>query len=187
VEVTENQRARLVDAAAAVDARRYRETLGAFPTGVTVVTTTLEGVPHGITVSAFNALSLDPPLVLVCLATVSRGAALVARTGVLTVNVLSADQEQVSRRFADLRREPGAGAFAGLAVAEGRTGCPVLLGAVAHLDCRVSAVHVGGDHVIVVAEVVHLAGDPTRRPLVHQGGRYRYLAEPGVPDLQRAM
>jgi flavin reductase (DIM6/NTAB) family NADH-FMN oxidoreductase RutF len=170
-----------------LDARRFRDTLGAFASGVTVVTTpTADGGAHGMTVSAFSSLSLDPPLVLVCVSTGSRGRALLERSGAFTVNVLSSRQAHLSRLFADRRRPSGARAFDGVGVRTGSTGCPVLLGCAAHLDCRVAETVVAGDHTIVVGRVVELGEDPCAVPLLVHRGRYRALEEE-LPVLRPAV
>jgi flavin reductase (DIM6/NTAB) family NADH-FMN oxidoreductase RutF len=172
-----------------LDARRFRDALGAFASGVTVVTTPVDGGgAHGMTVSAFSSLSLDPPLVLVCVSSGSRGRALLQRSGAFTVNVLSSSQSHLSRRFADRDRPSGAGAFDGVAVRTGSTGCPVLLGSAAHLDCRVTELLEGGDHTIVVGRVVELGHDPSAAPLLVHRGRYRALEdEPALrPAVRRA-
>jgi 3-hydroxy-9,10-secoandrosta-1,3,5(10)-triene-9,17-dione monooxygenase reductase component len=165
---------------AAQAARRFRDVLGAFASGVTVVTTSGDRVPaHGTTVSAFASLSLDPPLVLVCLSSTSRARALLEQAGAFTVNVLSAGQAGLSRRFAAADRPSGEALFDGVLVRAGATGCPVLVGAAAHVDCRVVVLHEGGDHVVVVGEVVGVAHDEEQLPLLVHRGRYRLLgAEP---------
>lgn len=162
-------------APAQVDARQFRDTLGVFASGVTVVTTTGDtpDEAYGMTVSAFSSVSLDPALVLVCVSSAGRGSALLSRSGVFTVNVLAAGQAHLSGRFADPARPTGARAFEGVAARTGRTGCPVLLGSAAHLDCRVVDSHRAGDHTIVVGEVLELGTHPSAVPLLVSRGRYR--------------
>lgn len=160
----------------AVDPARFRTAMGAFATGVTVVTVrTPDGELYGMTVNAFTSVSLDPPLVLVCLAAPGRGQELIARAGVFSVNVLAESQQDVSRWFAGRRRPDDASMFDGIAVGTGVTGCPVLVEAAASLDCRVDRVVAAGDHVIVIGEVAALRHVPEVEPLVFHNGGYRSL------------
>ncbi len=159
----------------------FREALGAFASGVTVVTTTWRQVSHGMTVSAFCSLSLDPPLVLVCLAGSSRGRELIVHSGVFSVNVLAADQAHLSALFARRDRPRGRDAFDGLDVRAGSTGCPVLTGAVAHVDCLVRDLHDGGDHTIVVGSVVSAGSRRQAAPLLyHRSGYHRLDPTPAM-------
>lgn len=177
--MTEPVRQERDDAAQA--ARQFRDVLGAFASGVTVVTTSGSGVPpHGTTVSAFASLSLDPPLVVVCLSSGSRARALLEQSGAFTVNVLAAEQAGLSRRFAAADRPSGEALFDGVLVRAGATGCPVLVGAAAHVDCRLVEVHEAGDHVVVIGEVAGSAHDERLAPLLVHRGRYRLLG--GEPD-----
>lgn len=150
---------------------RFRGVLGAFPTGVALITASGAGGPVGMAVSSFMSLSLDPPLVLFCAALSSGTWPLVEATGAFAVNVLGEDAADVCLRFA--RR--GVDRFAGSGYRLGATGAPVLSGVAAHLDCRIEAVHPGGDHAIVVGRVVHLAADDNVRPLIFHAGDYRAL------------
>jgi len=156
----------------------FRDALGAFATGVTVVTTTWEQESHGMTVSAFTSLSLEPPLVIVCLASRSRGCHLIARSGVFAVNVLAAGQANLSARFANRDRPRGSDAFSGVETAPGATGCPVLRGAAAHVDCAVQELHAGGDHTIVIGSVLAAGLRPQAAPLLYHRSSYRRLGRP---------
>ena len=161
-----------------VDPARFRTAMGAFATGVTVVTVrSPDGELYGMTVNAFSSVSLAPPLVLVCLGAPGRGQELVERAGVFSVNVLAESQQDVSRWFAGRRRPDDARMFDGIAVGTGATGCPVLLEAAASYDCRVDRVVAAGDHVIVIGEVAALRHAPEVQPLVFHDGGYRGLAE----------
>lgn len=151
----------------------FRSALGAFASGVTVVTAKGEGGrPAGVTVSAFSSLSLEPPLVLFCLD--KRTAALDAFVAGshFVVNVLAEDQSAVANGFAS----PEPDRFAGVNVTLGTSGCPVLSGAAATLECRRTAVHDGGDHLIIVGEVERAAHDATKTPLLYGRGRYGRFA-----------
>ena len=159
-----------------VDASSFRRALGQFASGVTVVTTRdASGQRLGLTVSAFSSVSLEPPLVLVCIDHRSEANRGVRESGWFAVSVLAEGQEDVSRRFAQL----SASKLEGFAFLEGGHGLPLVPGAIAHLECRVRAFHDEGDHSVWVGEVSRVAGEPGP-PLLHYAGRYRRLA-PG-PD-----
>jgi flavin reductase len=152
----------------------FRRTLRTCATGVTVVTSSdAAGASCGVTVSAFTSVSLDPPLVLVCLNRASSAARTIDANGVFAVNVLSADQESLVRRFASPGRPRGTRAFDGVAHSIGATGSPILDGVTCWLDCRLGDIHVAGDHVIVIGEVLDFAGEAGRDPLVFHAGHYR--------------
>lgn len=159
-----------------VDPADFRSAMGAFATGVTVVTVrSPDGELYGMTVNAFSSVSLAPPLVLVCLAGSGRGQELIARAGVFGVNVLAESQQELSRWFASRHRPDDASMFDGIAVEPGATGCPVLLAAAASFDCRVHRVVEAGDHVIVIGQVAALRRRPELGPLVFHAGGYRSL------------
>jgi flavin reductase (DIM6/NTAB) family NADH-FMN oxidoreductase RutF len=154
-----------------VGPREFREAIGQFAAGVTVVTTRdAAGRPLGLTVTAFSAVSLEPPLVLVCVDNRSEAHLGFRESGLFAVSVLAEDQQAMSRRFA----AGGAAKFAGLELIPGQSGVLLVPGALAHVECRVVATHPGGDHTIYVGEVVALAASPGL-PLVHQGSIYRRL------------
>jgi flavin reductase (DIM6/NTAB) family NADH-FMN oxidoreductase RutF len=143
-----------------------QDAVSSFPSGVTVVTTAADGEPYGMTVSAFTALSQAPPLVLVCVASGSRGIDLLARSGAFCVNVLAASQGPLARRFASRRRPRGAAMFDGIPHRTGVTGSPVLLGTVSHLECELHRLDAGGDHTVVLGRVLRAATVPDEQPLV---------------------
>lgn len=157
--------------------RELRDALSAFATGVTVITT--QGTDHlyGMTANAFSSVSLDPPLVLVCVKGATEGSHMIERNGVFAVNVLGSEQESISRYFASRDRPRGQDAFKEISHRRGLTGSPILDGAAAFLDCRLAAAHVAGDHVIFIGEVNALGVDPGMRPLLFHHGRYRHLSE----------
>ena len=134
-----------------MDSSEYRRVLGHFATGVTVITTCdAAGHPAGLTANAFAAVSLDPPLVLVCVDRHAETHGLIARAGHFAVNVLADSQETLARRFAEKDRERR---FEGVAWRTEATGAPVLAHVLAWIDCRVHARTDGGDHTIFVGEV----------------------------------
>jgi flavin reductase (DIM6/NTAB) family NADH-FMN oxidoreductase RutF len=167
-----------------IDAQQFRRAMGAFPTGVSVVTTAVDDELYGMTVNSLTSLSLDPMLVLICVRNSGRGRQLLEESAVFSINVLAADQEQLSRTFADSNRPTGPNAFEGIPFGWGATGCPVLLGAAAHLDCLITQVHSGGDHLIVIGEVLGLGARRDREPLVFCNGSYRTLTEAAEPVRQ---
>jgi len=160
--------------------KEFRSAVGAFATGVTVVTTRGEEHAYGMTANAFSSVSLDPPLVLVCVMTPSEGAQHISSNGCFAVNVLAADQEPISGYFASRDRPRGQDAFRDIPHRQGATGSPLIEGAAAILDCRLHADHEAGDHRIFIGEVLELELDPQHLPLVFHGGKYRLLeAAPG--------
>jgi flavin reductase (DIM6/NTAB) family NADH-FMN oxidoreductase RutF len=154
-----------------IDAATFRSVMGAVPTGVTVLTIVdRAGSDHGMTVGAFCSLSLSPPLVLACIGDDATIATEMREATNFGISVLAQDQAALSRRFAD--RE-GRG-FGGVAHVRGPLGTILLDGAVAQMECRVTARHRGGDHTIVVGEIMHaVANEGT--PLVHHRGAYARL------------
>ncbi|MFN8598633.1 MAG: flavin reductase family protein [Anaerolineae bacterium] len=154
-----------------------RKLRGLFACGVTVVTTRHKGALHGVTVSAFSSVSLDPPLVLICLATESTARDLITESGVFAVNILSDDQEFLSERFA--ARAPIVNTkFDGVPYDTAITGSPILPESVAWYDCRVEATHDGGDHVLFVGRVQAIGfGDAQRQPLLYFANRYAHLRD----------
>ena len=168
--------------ASTADVSAFREAMGSFPTGVTVVTMASEdGTMHGMTVNSFSSVSLDPMLVLVCLNQASRGAGLIERAGVFVVNVLSAGQEDVSRWFANRHRPAGSTMFDGVPFEPGVTGCPVLVEATASFECRMRQSHRAGDHLIMLGEVVALTHRPQLKPLIFHAGTYKSLEHESWP------
>jgi flavin reductase (DIM6/NTAB) family NADH-FMN oxidoreductase RutF len=155
---------------APIDTRELRHTFGTFATGVTVVTTrTPDGVPHGATVNAFTAVSLEPPLAQVTL-TRSSKAAQYLDGAPFAINILSAAQRDVALHFAGKPMDGGPDwALDG--------GVPVLCGNAGTLECRPWNVYDGGDHLIVIGEVVSLEYDRTAEPLVFYGGKFRAMGE----------
>lgn len=156
----------------AIDAPEFRRILGHWVTGVAVVAARQgPGPPCGLTANAVASLSLDPPLVLVCIDHGADSHDCIRAAGAFSVNVLDAEQERLARRFAEL--ETG-DKFEGVAYRVGATGSPVLEDALAWVDCRIRESHDGGDHTIFIGEVV--AGDAREgSPLVfYRGGYGRY-------------
>jgi flavin reductase (DIM6/NTAB) family NADH-FMN oxidoreductase RutF len=158
-----------------VDDTSFRLALTQFATGVTVVLTRdAAGGPAGLTVSAFTSVSLEPPLVLICVDVRSDAHDPLAASGIFGVSVLSETQEDISRRFAWRGPEK----FEGFVLEHGETGALLVPGALAHLECAVVGAHRGGDHTIFVGEVRVIRVSPGR-PLLYNRGGYRRLAAEG--------
>jgi flavin reductase (DIM6/NTAB) family NADH-FMN oxidoreductase RutF len=156
----------------AFNSAEFRSTVGAFATGVTVITTHGEGATYGMTANSFSSVSLDPPLVLVCVNSGTTGAETIERNGVFAVNVLGAHQEAISRFFSSRDRPIGRASFNDVPHFDLVTGSPILKGAAAYMDCWVAAQHVAGDHEIFIGEVVALGADADVQPLLFHGGKY---------------
>lgn len=155
-----------------VDPAAYRHVMSRLPTGVCIVTTVEDGARHGMTVNALTSVSLDPVLMLFCC---ERDASLhdpVLRSGVWAVSVLTAGQADVSRWFAT-KEHRGEDRFAGWELQPGaRTGAPLLCDALAWFECRTWATYDGGDHTIVVGEVLDLTVHRDTTPLLYFRGGY---------------
>jgi flavin reductase len=144
---------------------------------VTVVTTRGEDHLYGMTASSFTSVSLDPPLVLVCVITESVGAEMIRKNGIFAINILGDNQEPISRYFASRDRPKGRDAFREIAHGAEVTGAPIIDGAAGFLDCRLHAAHEAGDHLIFIGEVLALGSDPDVRPLLFHQSRYRFVTD----------
>lgn len=133
-----------------LDQARFREVLGHFATGITIVTALEEGVPVGFTCQSFAALSMDPPMVLLAPARSSTSWPRIAAAGAFCVNILEEHQEALCRAFA----VSGGDKFDGVGWKEGLTGAPVLEGSLAVVECRIGQIFDGGDHELVTGHVV---------------------------------
>ncbi len=160
-----------------IDPRAFRNALGSFVTGVTIVTTCdAAGRYVGLTANSFNSVSLDPPMILWSLALNSAALDAFRTAEWWAVHILSSDQEDMSSRFA--RR--GEDKFAGLPITAGPGGIPLLDGAAARFICRTAFEYEGGDHAIFVGAVIEF-DQATRAPLVYHQGRYgRVLPDMGT-------
>ena len=155
----------------AIDPDEFREVLGRFASGVTVLTVRdAEGHDHGMTVSAFCSASLDPPLVVACIDHAADMHGVLRKAAHFGVNVLAEGQEALSRRFAELP----SGRFDGLGYTRSERGLVLLDDALAHLECRTVARHEAGDHTIHVGEV-EWADSRQGRPLLYYRGGYAQL------------
>lgn len=156
------------------DAKQFRQALGAFTTGVTIVTTRgPDGLDYGLTANSFNSVSIDPPMVLWSINKDSSSAHAFTEGSHFAVHILATDQEPLSNRFA----KSGSDKFAGLDLQRGPSEVPLLDGCSARFQCKTTYQYEGGDHIILVGEV--LAFDRfDASPLVFHGGGYRRLVPP---------
>ena len=150
-----------------VDSARFRQLLGYFATGVTVVTTIApSGHPVGMTVNSLASVSLQPPLVLMCIDRQAEAHDVLLEAREFVVNLLADDQEALSRRFADKHENR----FDGVGYHTSPRGLIVLEGVLAHFECRYYANYPGGDHTIILGEVVGGQTGPGRPLLFYRGG-----------------
>ena len=133
-----------------IDEARFRQAMGYFASGVTVVTTEHEGRQYGVTVSSFTSLSLQPKLVLICLDQSNNTQHAIQAAGGFVVNILDKGQEHLSRRFSSREEDK----FTGVAWHAGHLALPVLEGVLAVVECRLANTLPGGDHTIFVGEVI---------------------------------
>lgn len=154
------------------DARTFRDALGCFATGVTIITAMgADGLPIGLTANSFTSVSLDPPLLLVCVANNANSAAVLETAERFAVNVLQIGQQLTSNRFAG----KGEDRFAETSWEVGEFGTPMIIGSLASFECDRQALHEGGDHFILVGHVLRAQFEPRRDPLLYFRGKYRRL------------
>jgi 3-hydroxy-9,10-secoandrosta-1,3,5(10)-triene-9,17-dione monooxygenase reductase component len=157
-----------------IDTRGFRQTVGQFATGVTVIAAEIEGTVHALTANSFTSLSLDPPLVLFCVGKNTKTGQLIRVGARFCVNVLHEGQRDLSTYFAGAWKHEAPPAFEFVTWHDS----PRLEGSAAALSCGVEAIHEGGDHWIVVGRVsaIHRREDGVP-PLLFHGGRYVSLAQ----------
>jgi flavin reductase (DIM6/NTAB) family NADH-FMN oxidoreductase RutF len=150
------------------DSRSLRDALGEFATGVAVVTArTADGRPVGVTINSFASVSLEPPLVLWSLGLQSPSLAVFEACSHYAVNILAADQVELSQRFSQSQNDR----FAGIDTIVGAGGTPILPGCSAWFECRNEMRYPGGDHIILVGYVENFSRQE-KRPLIFHGGQY---------------
>jgi flavin reductase (DIM6/NTAB) family NADH-FMN oxidoreductase RutF len=160
--------------------REYRDSVGMFTTGITVLTAASERFGHGMTANAFASVSLDPLLVLVCVVKDAMMHKVLDEVGCFAVSILAGDQEDLARYFSDPGRPAGMAQFLPVAWHPGPvTGAPLLDGALAWLEGDVEAAHDGGDHTVFLGRVRSVDKAPgDGDPLLYFGGHYRRLENP---------
>lgn len=158
-----------------IDQKEFRNALGQFPTGVAIVTATVEGQRLGATISSFNSVSLAPPLVLFSLVRGSLGFSQWTAADAFCIAVLGESQRELSNRFAN----GGTDKWAGIEPVLGENGVPMVPGAVAYFECEPYGIHDGGDHEIFVCRVTRFSVSPkTESSLIFFSGKYRQLSDP---------
>lgn len=156
-----------------IDPQLFKETMAQWASGVTVLTSSYEGQPVGITASSFASVSLEPPRVLVCVAKRLHTHSVIERSGVFAVNILAADQVEWGMRFAGLLPELE-DRFAGIPWTTAVTASPILPGVLGWLDCRLDFAYDGGDHTIFVGQV-EAAQAGAGAPLLYFSRQWRQL------------
>ena len=161
-----------------IDSKFFRHVMRKFATGVTILTVRDGNSLHGMTANAFASVSLSPTLVLVCIEKGNTTHAFVSRSGSFAMNILSASQELLARRFAKqivVSTEP----FADIAYHSATTGAPIFDDCIAYVDCRVIAAHDAGDHTIFIGQVQHAGFGAARdaQPLLWLDGKYTALSD----------
>ena len=154
----------------------FKHSLATFATGVTVVTTVdTNGILYGVTINSFSSVSLSPPLVMFCLDVSSSVHDVFQASQHFVVNILSAKQEDVSKRFASQEEEKWIDTPHHIAK---ESGCPILEDTLAHIACKRYATHLAGDHTIIIGEVVGLEHNQDgKKPLLYYQSKYTGLAE----------
>lgn len=157
-----------------------RDVMSQFATGVTVLTAA-GSCGHAMTANSFTSVSLDPPMVLCCVARPARFHESVLCSRTFGVSMLAADQQDLARYFADKRRPHGPAQFEAVDWVPGpRTGAPLLVGALAWVECSVVQVHDGGDHSIFLGRVLSSSRGPDRQALLFYGGGYHQVTPPAA-------
>lgn len=160
-------------AASDLDARAFRRGLGQFATGVAVITAqAADGGAIGLTMSSFNSVSVDPPLILFSIDRQAFSLAAMTTAKGYAVNILGRDQEHLSDKFARSLADK----WAAVKHTSGHAAAPLIAGAIAHFECEPYAQYDGGDHVIFVGRVVQFSTRPDKDPLIFFRGTYRSLA-----------
>lgn len=148
----------------------FRAAMRQFPTGVTIVTTLVDGRPYGFTANAFTSVSLEPPTVLICVNRQASAHPMISASSIFCVNILAREQVAIARRFADpaMRNER----FAGIATHAAKTGAPVIDGVLAFVDCELAEEQTAGTHTIFLGTVVD-SGVCEGEPLGYFNADYR--------------
>jgi flavin reductase (DIM6/NTAB) family NADH-FMN oxidoreductase RutF len=157
-----------------IDAREFRNAMGCFATGVTIITTVdAKGELFGVTANSFSSLSLDPPLALFCLDLKAMSLDAFNSATHFNINILADSQQELSTHFA----KSGTDKWTGMNYELSESGCPVLPGCVSMLECRKRDMHEGGDHVIIVGEVENFSNESDgKQPLLFYRGQYKGLS-----------
>lgn len=158
---------------AEVSADDFKAALGSWASGVTVVTTELDGLVYGITVSSFSSLSMDPKLILVSLQDTNHLPGMIKKSGKFAVSILAVGQDEISGYFATSGRDPAPAFDDSIPIRVSAGGCPVIEGALATIDCALEEAIQGGDHTIAVGRVLGATANPELQPLIYFRRAYR--------------
>lgn len=161
-----------------IDPQRFRDALGHYASGITVITSDVDGEPIGFTCQSFYSVSTNPPLVSFSVMSSSYSYPKIRRAGRFAVNILSGEQVRISNQFA----RQSADKWHGVDRQESPLGNPIIDGSLHWLDCEIHAEHAAGDHLIVIGEVkaLNLPKAAASQPLLYFKGQYRNLAAPGA-------
>ena len=168
------------ESTAAIEPRAYRDAIGLFASGVTVITTRLGEMVHGMTANAVTSVSLEPTLLLVCIDRRAHLHDLIGRAGQFAVNILAADQEDLGNHFAGRSKKalPPASLRFEYGGAPETGSVPTIAGCLTALRCRVETRHAGGDHTILIGRVLEVVpGEAEAEPLIWFAGGFHRLAE----------
>ena len=164
-----------------IDPQAMRNTMRLWASGVSVVTTASNDQRGGLTVSSFSSLSLQPPMILVCLHKDSHAIPLIDESGIFGVSILNAEQEDISDRFAGrIPLEHDSQRFDGVSTFTAVTGAPLIEGAIGWVDCKVALRHDGSTHWIYIGEVVAAGSIPDQSPLLYYDRSYRSLVTESI-------
>jgi flavin reductase (DIM6/NTAB) family NADH-FMN oxidoreductase RutF len=158
-----------------VEAGDFKAALSSWAAGVTIVTTRHAGLVYGITASSFSSLSVDPLLILVCIANSNHLAHMITDSKLFAVSVLATGQEHIANYFSMHGRDPSPAFQEHVETREWHTGAPIVHGAIAHLDCTLEGAVAGGDHTIMIGRVVGAASNASATPLLYFRRGYRTL------------
>ena len=160
-----------------IDNNLFKDLMGSFPSGVTVVTAAHDGQREGITASAFSSVSMEPKLILVCLDKMKKSCQLIRQSGGFAVNILATDQKFWGERFAGFHKDV-TDRFEGREVQTLESGAPVFVDARAWMDCRLWQAYDGGDHEIFVGEVLAGGTNAEKPPILYFDRAWRGVGDP---------
>ncbi len=160
-----------------VSSQIFKDLLAQWASGVAIVTTRVDGNIHGMTITSFTSVSVEPPLILICTFRGTRTRDLIARGQRFAVNILTEEQQELARRFAG-QRPPAESPFTGVTWTHGRVGCPLLEGCAAYLECTVKSMYEAGTHTIFIGQVETGYCRETARPLIYWNRDFRGLTVP---------
>ncbi|MBM9466649.1 flavin reductase family protein [Nakamurella leprariae] len=165
--------AQIVEDEAPFDSNHFRQVIGSFPSGITIVTAMLDGKPVGMTCQSFFSLSLDPPLIAFSPAVTSTSYPSIREAGKFAINVIADGQRDLAGQFA----RSGTDKWAGVDYELGAVGAPVIGGVAAVVECELETEYPAGDHFIVIGRVKAMSHELMHKPLLYFRSAYSYLAD----------